>query len=413
MSERGKRPAGEVPVARRRIGAKEHHRWDRRAVTDATYDLVQIEELGGELRATMAIKPLFGVPWDRLGTDQVRQFLDSAGDEPFTWEGKAGHIRPQHVRRIASAFGNSRYGGFLILGADRPSRDGPWRLAGAEIPHAEPMLWVDSVIRDGVDPMPPFDVRPLEADNPSLAAVIVQFDPVARPPCITTDGEVYERAAGASRPVRDAASLERLFARGEAAGSSAYDRTHQAVAHASHLRSAHYERRLVVGLAPLEVAPNLRYRIFRSGGSTALRRQLHTHLRPLGSYSLQDGHAVQQHSTVVSLEDPRDRQATWLYAAESGAVAVGWSSSETIRAHVIFDEGRLAGAWNAAAAAIADLGGRGPGYLYSAMTDISGDIGVELWIEELEPNDDLLAGIRRQIRRAQGDVAAVEPKPLG
>lgn len=359
------------------------------------------------------MRSLFSVPWQRLGTSHVQRFLAEAGDEPFTWEAKGGKVRPQHVRRVASAFGNSRYGGYFILGADRPKRGGPWQLTGADIPHAEPLLWLDSVIRDGLDPIPPFDIRPLEADDPSLAAAIVQFDPVARPPCITTDGEVYERAAGASRPVRDAASLERLFARGEAAGSSAYERAHQAVAHASHLRSSHYERRLVVGLAPLEVMPNLRYGIFRSGGSAALRRQLHTHLRPLGSYSLQDGHAVQQHSTVVSLEDPRDREATWLYAAETGAAAVGWSSSETIRAHVIFDEGRLAGAWRAAAAAIDGLGGRGPAYLYSAMTDISGDIGIELWLEELEPSDDLLDGIRREIRRAQGDPAAVEPKPPG
>lgn len=287
---------------------------------------------------------------------------------------------------------------------------GPWTLPGAEFPNDEAVLWTDSVIRDGVDPVPRFEVKSLTPSDPTKRAVIVQFAPVGDPPCITTDGEVYVRASGQSVPVRDAGALERLFERGERARAAAQERAHKVYGLGTLMRSSANERQLALAIAPFEVAPDVRFRIFGSGRSDALRALLRERLRPSYPFGLRDGGEVMQHGYMVSIESDRFNEAAWLLVAENGAVCVGLSREEVQGAHRVIDEGWFAGAWQAAALAAQAIGGHGPAYLYAAMPERNGDVGIERWLEDLEPSDALLDGVEREVRRAQGH-PAVEPGP--
>jgi hypothetical protein len=164
---------------------------------------------------------IFGPDWDDVGIEDVEAFLADAGDEGLTWEAK-GTERP-HVGSIArhvSAFANS-IGGFYIIGASRERRDGPWRIDPVDFRGDEPTTWLSNVIRNGVRPIPPYDVKAWTRNGGTVA--VVRVDLVAEPPCMTRSGEVFTRVSGESPKVTDPTTLRRLFERGEARAFAAED----------------------------------------------------------------------------------------------------------------------------------------------------------------------------------------------
>jgi len=106
---------------------------------------------------------IFGVSWDELALEHVDAFLADADDEPYLWEAKGGGARlhSRSVRKAVSGFANSR-GGWLIIGADQ-NDDDTWTLPGVDFGAEEPRTWVDSVIRDGMSPVPDHDTKPLSS----------------------------------------------------------------------------------------------------------------------------------------------------------------------------------------------------------------------------------------------------------
>jgi hypothetical protein len=78
----------------------------------------------------MLLPTPFGAPWDALTLDTIRAFSAEADDEGLTWEAKGTTIRPEHLIEVASAFGNSLLGGFLVLGAWQAKKGGPWTVDG-------------------------------------------------------------------------------------------------------------------------------------------------------------------------------------------------------------------------------------------------------------------------------------------
>jgi len=162
------------------------------------------------------VESIFGVPWDDLTPEAVEAFLADAGDEPLTWEAKGTlRPRPQSVRKHVCAFANANDGGFYIIGARREGKSGPWRLDGVDFEGIEPAQWLSNVIRNGLRPIPHYDVWSPPAEEAKRLA-IVKVDAVAEPPCMTTGGDVFVRVSGESVPVEDPATLRRLFDRGEA-----------------------------------------------------------------------------------------------------------------------------------------------------------------------------------------------------
>jgi hypothetical protein len=165
------------------------------------------------------VESIFGVPWNGLTLDAVQAFLVDAGDEGLTWEAKGTERpRPGSVRKHVCAFANS-IGGFFIVGASRDGETGPWRLDPIEFEGDEPGPWFSKVIRNGLQPVPRYDVNEWTIDGKRVA--IVNIDPIAEPPCMTTSGEVFTRVSGESPRVEDPATLRRLYDRGETRAATA------------------------------------------------------------------------------------------------------------------------------------------------------------------------------------------------
>lgn len=104
----------------------------------------------------------------------------------------------------------------------KPGRDGKtglWNLDPVDFLGTEPTTWLSDVIRNGLRPLPRWDVKSWKRNGTHVAVVMV--DPVAEPPCMTTAGEVFVRVSGESVPVEDPAMLRRLIERGETRASQA------------------------------------------------------------------------------------------------------------------------------------------------------------------------------------------------
>jgi hypothetical protein len=159
---------------------------------------------------------LFDCSWDELDLDAVRRFLDDAGEEGVTWEAKAdadgGRLRPDSIRKAACGLANV-LGGYVIVGAKWDKAERTWTLPGIVPPDDEPLLWVGKVLRD-LNPAPRHREKSWSTEGDRIVLVI-WVDPVAEPPCMTSQGRIYERVSGETVPVQEPAILARLFARGD------------------------------------------------------------------------------------------------------------------------------------------------------------------------------------------------------
>lgn len=158
---------------------------------------------------------LFRVPWADVELDDVREFLDGAGEEPLTWEAKAdderGRLHPGSIQKAICGLAN-QIGGYLIIGARWDKDAAGWTLPGIASPGDEARVWLGKIIRR-LAPEPRTDVRPWTLEDGRLVA-IVRVEPVAQPPCMTPDGRVFQRVSGETIPVTDPALMESLMRRG-------------------------------------------------------------------------------------------------------------------------------------------------------------------------------------------------------
>jgi hypothetical protein len=92
---------------------------------------------------------------------------------------------------------------------------GKWSLPGITKPAAEPELWIGQVLR-GLRPTPRFVPKVWQLDDDRTAGV-VWIEPVDEPPCMTPQGQVYERVSGETLPVTDPARLDALYRGGQQA----------------------------------------------------------------------------------------------------------------------------------------------------------------------------------------------------
>src|SRR3954452_50412 len=159
----------------------------------------------------------FPVPLTDLAEEHVRAFLAAAEEEGVTWEAKPdgpdgrGRLRPEHVRNGVCALAN-QIGGHLIVGAAK--REDRWELVGVD-GRGEPGLWLDRAV-GGLRPLPRYAHRVFPLDEGRWAAV-VQVEPLTQTPCMTLDGQVFERVSSQSVRVTNPARLAQLFSRGEQA----------------------------------------------------------------------------------------------------------------------------------------------------------------------------------------------------
>lgn len=412
----------------------------------------------------------FGTPWADLDLEAVERFLvEDAEAEGLTWEAKGSDPRggdPPHrdaVRKHVSAFANSELGGFYLLGAAREQRSaGPWKLDPLDFDGEEPTTWLSRVIRNGVNPVPPHDIREWERDG--LHVAVVRVDPVAEPPCMTMSGEVFMRVSGESIRVTDAATLRRLYVRGEERVDRAIRNARYAAKPESEYRlpglgfemgpwgvqavTEPAELRIRVAFAPVGVDPTTETRVLRrSFGDRVVEAARALPAAPLFAEPGYDQFRIdmtRDSITVAEVSETNPQQ--WEIVVETDAtvtvrltIAANPDDAHLLARAVLDDA--LRPAMQTATKLADDVGGAGRGFLVISVVGRDfelldergrrGDVpgipdgmiaavgtgpreyrdGIEAWLEVgADPPHDLLAAMERELLRACG-IAAWEPEP--
>jgi hypothetical protein len=398
---------------------------------------------------------LFETPWDDLDPDAVHEFLRTAGEEGVTWEAKAddkrGRLHPDSLRKAACGLAN-RDGGYIIVGAKRDAETGEWKLPGITKPDNEPALWLGKVLR-GLRPTPRFELRAWPLDDDRIAAV-VWIEPVDEPPCMTPQGQVYERVSGETLPVTDPARLDALFRGGQQARGRAEHFANRAARRALDAPEWFNERAvgIAVALASVgrqtdDISSRLFVESFRDAMGEALKRFFSAADLLRGRYEPDGGKRVQQqdalsmfaHFLQGGTSEPgggrgRRPYSTWyLQATWDGAVAAGAAlSPEAVEELTEYGE-VVKPTWEAVVPPVERLGGYGSAHLavrVFAAPDLPRSMplvrdGVAIdrpppppkgtlfarmpehtligwWTTVADPDPALLASVCRELRRAAG-----------
>jgi hypothetical protein len=355
----------------------------------------------------------FGVSWADLGLAALQAFFDRAErDEGLTWEAKAGDIRPQHVHKAASGFGNSVMGGYLVLGATWDRQAGVWTLPGVML-NPEPKTWTSSVVTSGVNPVPPFDARVFGLSS-GASVTVVRFDPVPDPPCITVEGRVFERTVGQTLPVTDPQALARLFARGERARSRAEEAARSAARLAFGSPPGMSSPALYsLAIAPIGLPPDVGYAIFRRSFVQGLWRVLDETMRGtigLNAYTFEE---VRQELVAGWLQWTTGGPGPVVLVMRQGAAAVALAGTGQGNGVAALYGDNLRGPWTAALRVAQMMGGFGPAFLGLQVQLPTGATGeVERWITLDPPTDAELASLQRELQRLRGGPLAYEPEVL-
>lgn len=348
----------------------------------------------------------FGTDWDALDADTLAAFFETADDETLLWEAKGDEVRPEHIRRAASAFGNSPLGGYLVLGVRRDA-DGPWRLDGWE-PRTEPTLWVSSVLSDGgVTPAPPFDVKAWSVEDGRHLAV-VWIGPAAVPPVLTRDGQAYERLPGQTVRIADSTTLRRLFERGEVASERAVQ---VSVAGRDDLAMAPPGGRsavVVISLASPALPPDASGIVFRDSTYRAMVEVVNRLLAAVPVRLRESGADLSQHALTVWSTGFAPEEGYSVRVGRHGAVALGVHEPDTVSGLKMAAERspQFVGAWDAAIAVMARLIPGGPVHVALRVHNPGrGSVDMTRWAEAGGPSADSLESVAREARRAQGERA--------
>jgi hypothetical protein len=314
-------------------------------------------------------------------------------------------------------FANSQ-GGYLIIGAERRQEGDGYVLPGVKF-HSEAGPRLSSIIRTGLDPVPPFDVkvweRPVQA-----RAVVVRVGRIAEPPCVTASGVVYERTSGQTVPVIDPAELSRLFERGKAARSAAETVSQLSVERllwpfgtAIPLEQSHAQVVVAVALAAVGGPPDRAALLFSAEFAEghflkALTEQLRPDValkRPPWTLVRQD--AIIGHSSGAS-GTSWSAQATW-----DGAVTVAYESREldSLTPESVITRASLG--WRVAAGLLTGLGGHGAAHLVLRVRwdqkhlTARDETVVRRWtlLDEPVASEEELSSVERELRRSQGETA--------
>lgn len=362
--------------------------------------------------------PPFDDRWRNVTLEGVREFLDEAAFEGITWEAKGHDLRKEHVRKAVCGFANAR-GGTLIVGADAVGDPARWELNGVTFPD-EPPLWLDSVIRVGVTPVPIFEVKAWPvAEGKHVAAVAVE--PVALPPCMTSDGAIFERVSGKTVQVIDPGVLATLSARGAASRERASTLASESAASLfSHPPFG--EAKNVVfsfALAPTGLPEDFANRLFRSSSVEAIN-EIATAFQDGMSFGGPGGFDSTRYYLDFSV--PGMHHAWSIRVLASGVVVLAYLNQRNDRGtpEAIVVMPRLATAWGVMAKVLKLLSAYEPACAVLCVEARSDQppgweqtpravAAIRRWTS-LDPSEPTLASIKRELEREIGRYAW-EPEP--
>jgi hypothetical protein len=364
------------------------------------------------------VAPPFDDRFDALTLDELRAFLEDAADEGLTWEAKGGDApHAASVRKAVCGFANA-IGGTLILGADRRGDPPRWHLDGMTF-RDEPPVWLSSIIQDGLSPVPRFDVREWRIDDArTLAAVAVE--PIAAPPCMTSDGAIFERVSGRTPPVTDPAVLAGLFARGNAARDRAAGLAANVAANLFRQPPVGEREQTVfaAAFAPVGLPSDFKQRVFRRGFVDDLNAVGVQRLRHGPYLRSQPGYSGTREYIEIRLSDLDGDTAIRVLVAGAVAIVRADRHNDARRMpHHVMLVPELERAWQAANDLLARLNTHGQVRLALAIGRNAPE-GVTPWPTAeftawttLEgPTNDELEAIKRDVIRESGDFAW-EPEP--
>jgi len=357
------------------------------------------------------MRDLFGKPWDDVEVEDVEAFLAEAGDEGLLWEAKGTEQpHPGSVRKAVSGFANAS-GGYYIVGAERVDGAG-WTLPGIEFKSDEPGTWLSSVITDGMKPVPRFG-DPKVFDRPDgKKAVVVRVEPVDVPPCITTDGAVYQRVSGQTKAVTDPAVLANLTRAGQAARNQA---EMNAVRAAGRILNEHgflgeHEVLHSIALCPISGPADLSVQLFTESNVKALLDLVTLRFQPDRRVRYGVGAAVEQDCLRAWANAEEFGQGWTVVMYWTGAVAAVYGTRSAELSTSQLGAG-IDSAWLNLAKAVRLIGGEGATHVavafdkrHKANTDgqtFPSEVA-RRWTSDVEPTDYDIGRVIREVERGFG-----------
>lgn len=144
-----------------------------------------------------------GKEWNKLRIKDIENFLvNTEDDETFFIEFKEESIRNSQLTKEISAFANS-YGGYLFLGVNDSKN-----IIGCTNKWSE--LKINTVICNGISPMPHFDIKQFKLKN-TKKLFVIKVEEGLNPPYVTNDGHIYHRVSSSSDRVKDSNTLNNLY----------------------------------------------------------------------------------------------------------------------------------------------------------------------------------------------------------
>lgn len=335
-------------------------------------------------------------------------FLADAGDEGLTWEAK-GHKQPHAdaVRKAVSGFANSR-GGVLLIGAEQ-GPGGTWSFPGIAWHADEPNTWLSSTIHAGLHPVPPFEIQVFERPDGRQAAA-VEVRPVAVPPCVTSDGRVFQRVSGQTLPVTDQRVLAELFVRGEQARQTAEATARRAAERIQVETTAVLspdDGLFSVALSPTSSPGDKAAVLFSREFADSAARLVESSLQPEPHLRYPVSRWVRQDALGVTTQS-RELGKSWTLAAYwDGSVAVAFSAvSEEV--HYSELQPFIERGWRALIPTLRDYGGQGECHLVIRLNPRNvelqkrrvGQTEISRWTELRDPTPDETSSVERELKRA-------------
>lgn len=350
----------------------------------------------------------FGPSWDDIDLAAIQAFLTQVDEEGLTWEGKSDDrepLRPTQIHKAVCGFANSEAGGYLLLGVEG-GQGLPWTAPGLHNPPApEIQPWLDNIIRTGVNPVPPFEIKSWSAPGRGPVA-IVQVRSVSVPPCITASGVVYERTSGQTLPVRDATRLGSLYTRGQAARVSA--ETRAAVARDRWFNDPPVgdmtHTQIIIGASATGLPMDISSRLFTEAFAETIRDRLVARL-PLQFLGRSHPPAIQprqDHVSAFSLNSSGD-EASWATVHWDGSVAAAYWTNQWSHLESLIRGEYILRITSLASELLSDLGTTGATHLHLLTRDHDTNFySAQRWAESGALLPDELESIYREFRRALG-----------
>lgn len=203
-----------------------------------------------------------------VNEDVLRELVEHGED--VLVERKRQLPDPPKFGAAAASLANT-LGGWILLGVDDDRN-----VVGYEPPRGtDAQSHLASVLRNEVDPLPPFVAEPRQLDGKSIVAIRV-FESADAPHIVRGTGAVYVRTSKGKEPIDDHQTLLALAHRGEEAEVRARQRLDSLplVAHATPLgiSAGGSYARAVVRAAPFTVTPQFtEWPISKQGASLCLQ----------------------------------------------------------------------------------------------------------------------------------------------